>query len=438
MTRQLTLPADATVSCPQCRAEFPLAEGIAGHVIESYADAAEAERRRLAGELREEAAAEARRSLAREHDRALAALREELAVSRAETEERERRFAERLEREKARAAEEAREGSERLAADLAARDAQLAEMRARETDLHRRQRELEDRARALELETERRLAEERGRIAATAESQAAERWQLRQRELEKKLEDAQKANDDLARKLQQGSSQLHGETLELELERLLAEAFPHDRIEEVKKGQRGADVLQEVRLPSGTSCGRIVWEAKNAANWAKAWVDKLKEDQQASQADLAVLVATARPPELAESFGPHEGVWVVPPGLALPLARALRQTLVEAQRHRVVAAGRDDHAAALLDYLTSPQFANRLRGVVEAFQALRADLQRERDAMERLWKRRETQLERVVKNLMGMSGEIEAITRQELPGLDPLALPGGSDAPEEEEESPTP
>ncbi|HSM52061.1 MAG TPA: DUF2130 domain-containing protein, partial [Thermoanaerobaculia bacterium] len=365
------------------------------------------------------------------------ALREELAASRADTAERERRFAERLEREKSLAVEEAREAASRLSEELATREAQVAELRAREADLHRQRAELADRAHALELETERRLAEERGRIAEAAESQAAERWQLRQRELEKKLDDAQKANDDLARKLQQGSSQLHGETLELELERLLAEAFPHDRIEEVKKGQRGADVLQEVRLASGTACGRIVWEAKNAANWAKAWVEKLKEDQQASRADLAVLVATARPPELAESFGLHQGVWVVPPVLALPLAHALRQTLLEAQRHRVVAAGRDDHAAALLDYLTSPQFANRLRGVVEAFQALRADLQRERDAMERLWKRRETPLERVIKNLMGMIGEIEAITRQELPGLDPLALPEGAET-QEEEENPTP
>lgn len=432
MSRTLTLPADATVSCPSCRADFPLSEGIAGHVIESYADAAETERRRLAEELREAAAAEARRGLAREHERDLAALRDELAASRVDIEERERRFVERLEREKSRAAEESREAASRLLEELATREAQLAELRARETDLHRQRSELEDRARALELETERRLAEERGRIAEAAESQATERWQLRQRELEKKLEDAQKANDDLARKLQQGSSQLHGEALELELERLLAEAFPHDLIEEVKKGQRGADVLQEVRTPSGSSCGRIVWEAKNAANWAKAWVDKLKEDQQASQADLAVLVATARPPELGESFGLHQGVWVVPPGLALPLAQALRQTLVEAQKHRVIAAGRDDHAAALLDYLTSPQFANRLRGVVEAFQTLRSDLQRERDAMERLWKRRETQLERVVKNLMGMSGEIEAITRQELPGLDPLALPEAAETGEEE------
>lgn len=425
MTRTLTLPADATISCPRCREVFPLAEGIAGHVIESYAEAAETERRRLAEELREEAAVEARRQLAREHDRAVAALREELDLARAEAGERERR-----------AAEAAQERTERLAADLAARDAQVAELRARETDLHRQQRELADRAQALELETERRLAAERSQIAERAEAQAAERHLLRLRELEKKLEDAQRANEDLARKLQQGSSQLHGEALELELERQLAEAFPHDRIEGVKKGQRGADVLQEVRLVSGTSCGRIVWEAKNAANWSKGWIDKLKEDQQANQAELAVLVATARPAELGESFGLHQGVWVVPPALALPLAQALRQTLLEAQKHRAVAAGRDDHAAALLDYLTSPQFANRLRGVAEAYQTLQGDLLRERTAMERIWKRREAQLDRVVKNLMGMGGEIEAITRHELPGLAPLALPEGEEPDEGEEPAP--
>ena len=425
MTRTLTLPADATISCPRCRAAFPLAEGIAGNVIESYAEAAETERRRLAEELREEAAVEARRQLAREHDRAVAALREELDLARAEAGERERR-----------AAEAAQERTERLAADLAARDAQVAELRARETDLHRQQRELADRAQALELETERRLAAERSQIAERAEAQAAERHLLRLRELEKKLEDAQRANEDLARKLQQGSSQLHGEALELELERQLAEAFPHDRIEGVKKGQRGADVLQEVRLVSGTSCGRIVWEAKNAANWSKGWIDKLKEDQQANQAELAVLVATARPAELGESFGLHQGVWVVPPALALPLAQALRQTLLEAQKHRAVAAGRDDHAAALLDYLTSPQFANRLRGVAEAYQTLQGELLRERAAMERIWKRREAQLDRVVKNLMGMGGEIEAITRHELPGLAPLALPEGEEPDEGEEPAP--
>jgi hypothetical protein len=190
----------------------------------------------------------------------------------------------------------------------------------------------------------------------------------------------------------------------------------------VKKGARGADVIQTVRLRSGAVCGRIVWETKRAENWSNAWVPKLKDDQQAAGGELAVLVSTAFPAGVDERMVMHEGVWLVRPDLVKALAEALRTVLIESQRQKAISTGKGESMEALYNYITSAQFAQKVRAVVDAYQQMRDDLDREKSAMQRLWKKREGQLERITSNMLGMCGELQGVSQEALPQLDDIGL----------------
>ena len=165
-------------------------------------------------------------------------------------------------------------------------------------------------------------------------------------------------------------------------------------VEPVRKGARGADVVHTVRQRSGAVCGKIIWETKRAENWSNAWVGKLKDDQQAAGGELAVLVSTAFPAGIAEPMVVYEGIWLVRPDLVRALAEALRTVLIESQRQKAIATGHEESKDALYHYVTSPQFAQKVRAVVDACAQMREDLEKERAAMARLWKKREAQIER--------------------------------------------
>ncbi len=220
---------------------------------------------------------------------------------------------------------------------------------------------MEQQQAGLELELERKLDEERRRLAIQIQEREATRFSLIEAEYKKKIEDAQRANDDLRRKLDQGSQQLQGGVLELELEHTLRTAFRHDAIDEVKKGQRGADVIQSVRTPSGIQCGKIIWEAKRAEHWSDKWLQKLKDDQQAAQAEIAVLVTTAMPRDTQEGFCRIGDIWVVTPALMRPLGETLRVILLEAQRLKQINSGRSEKIEQLYNYVAGPQFYQRVR-----------------------------------------------------------------------------
>ena len=240
-------------------------------------------------------------------------------------------------------------------------------------------------------------------------------------EYKKKIEDAQRANEDLRRKLEQGSQQLQGEVLELEVEHTLASVFFHDLIEEVKKGQRGADVVQTVRTAAGQACGRIIWEAKRAENWSDKWLQKLKDDQQSAKADIAVLVTTIMPKGVTDSFARVGDVWVVAPHVIRPVAEMLRVILLEAQRLKLVNTGRNEKMEQLYNYLSSAQFAQKIRTMLDSFEAMRGDLESEKRAMQKIWAKRETQIERVTGSMVTVVGELQGIAQEQLPQLDSLA-----------------
>ena len=418
MTKRIIVDAFDTVACPHCGGEFMLPDAIAHQLIERYESEYETMLEGERRQLRETLVADADRAASRRFGEQIARLQEQLAQGAAD----QARIRAQLEASAQRAVEEARrdsaERAQALQNELMLKERKLAAYRETELALRTEKAALEEQQRELTLEVQRKVDAESQRIKAAE----AEAYRLREAEWRKKIDDAQKANEDLKRKLEQGSQQLQGEVLELEIEGLLAMAFPYDAIEPVKKGARGADVIQTVRLRSGAACGRIVWESKRAENWSNAWVAKLKDDQQSAGGELAVLVSTAFPAGIGQPMVMHEGVWLVRPDLVKALAEALRTVLIESQRQKAIAAGKGESMEALYSYITSAQFAQKVRAVVDAYQQMRDDLEKEKSAMLRLWKKREAQLERITTNMLGMCGELQGVSQQALPQLEDIGL----------------
>jgi len=215
---------------------------------------------------------------------------------------------------------------------------------------------------------------------------------------------------------------MQGEVLELAIEESLRRAFPLDTIEEVKKGQRGGDVLQHVMTRTGQTAGTILWETKRAKDWSLQWIPKLKEDMRGCGAAVGILVtmpgAVPREWDAAAYFALHEEVWVTQPSCVIGIAECLRTSLIDLHRQRAVSAGKGEKMEALYDYLTSPQFAQKLRAVYDTFTRMREELESEKNVTTQRWARREKQLQAGVTQLLGIGGEIQGIAQEELPMLE--------------------
>jgi hypothetical protein len=290
-----------------------------------------------------------------------------------------------------------------------------------ELQLRKQKGALEDRARELDLEVARRVDGEKQRLEETLRRGFAEQQDLKLKEKDKLIDDLRHSLDEAKRKSEQGSQQRQGEVLELDVEAELAHRFPHDLVAAVAKGARGADLIHEVRDAALRSCGTIVWETKNTKHWQAGWLDKLKEDQRAIGANLAVIVSTALPDGIVE-FGRIDGVWVAGLRAWPALAVALREQLIEVAFAHAAADGKHEKMEFLYRYLSGDQFRRRIEAMVEAFATLQTGLNRERTAMERIWKEREKQIERVLANTAGMYGEVRGIVGSSLPGVPALEL----------------
>ncbi|MGD1001046.1 MAG: DUF2130 domain-containing protein [Candidatus Brocadiia bacterium] len=337
-----------------------------------------------------------------------------------------RDYAEQLQEAQQEARAKAREGiNEEMATlrdQLMQRDEQIAETRRKEMDLIQRERSLTDRLAEVDLEIARRLDTERSSIREEVARKMEDERQLKDLEKDKQLSDLKMQVDVLKRKLEQGSQQTQGEAVELQLEELLAGAFPFDQIEPVGKGIKGADVLQRVNTQQGQYCGMIAWEFKNTRNWTDGWIAKLKDDQRAAKAEIGVL-ATAVLPKGITHIGQVEGVWVTDFASLIGLASALRTGLVQVALGRLAAVGKNDKMDMLYNYLTGTEFKQRVEAMIESFILMRDDLEQEKRAAERVWAKREKQIQRVVGGVAGMYGDMQGIVGVSLPRIERLELP---------------
>jgi hypothetical protein len=313
---------------------------------------------------------------------------------------------------------EVRELSERLESQAAL----LTETQNRELALLATKRELEDRQAALELEVARKVDEERVKLVAGTTERVAEEFRLKLREKDLTLEQMGKHIEELRVSHDQKRSGLQGEVLEREIEDLLRERFPSDTISPVKAGVRGADVLQRVRSPRGLDCGSIIWESKNAKHWNNGWVEKLKDDQRAEKANIAIIVSSVLP-EAVQGVALHDGVWICDFASAAAFATALRLALIEIAQSRIVDANKAQTMDSLYEYLCSKDFQHRVVTTVGAATAMKQDLDKERLAIQRAWAKRERQIERLLDNSAGMFGELQAIVGDALQPVPILELP---------------
>jgi hypothetical protein len=298
----------------------------------------------------------------------------------------------------------------------------LKEAQRQELELRKRQRELEEKEEKLELELSRKIDAERQKIIQKTSKEFEETHRLKDAEKDKQLDDMKKQIDELKRKSEQGSQQMQGEVLELELEESLKEEFQFDDIEPVAKGIKGGDIIQTVKTQSGRICGKILWETKRTKNWSDSWIQKLKDDQRDAKADLAILASETLPKGF-HHFRLISGVWVTDILSAVSLALALRVVLIQVARERETQVGKKEKMEIAYNYLTGQEFRNRVEAIVESFTTMKSDLEAERRAMLKIWAKREKQIERVISNAAGMHGDLQEIAGSSLPTIKILELP---------------
>ncbi len=265
-------------------------------------------------------------------------------------------------------------------------------------------------------------------IRDKAKLEAEEALKAKVSEKEAQIAGMQRQIEELQRKASQGSQQLQGEALELELESLLRGRFPRDLIEPVPKGEFGGDVLHRVLGAAGQSCGAILWESKRTKNWSDGWLAKLRDDQRSAKAEIALIVSAALPKGV-ETFDLVDNVWVSEPRFAIPLAIALRESLINLAGSRQAAAGQHTKMELVYQYLTSSRFRHRIDAIVEKFTDMQADLDRERKTMMRMWAKREEQLKGVLDSTAGLYGDLQGIAgraMQEIESLDVLMIEDGA------------
>jgi len=372
------------IKCPKCGFEFTLTDSAMAPVRESerrrYDTLLEEQRRRVAAETEEKAR--------KTREEALSAKDAELAAAKEQLDTKERKLAE-------------------------AQKDQAEALKLRTA--------LEEKQRELDLSIQKGIQEGIEAAREKARKDAEEALSLNIREKDLLIGSLKTQIDDMKKRAEQGSQQAQGEAQELALEEALRAEFPTDTVEPVEKGVRGADCIQRVRSEAGQIAGSILWESKRTRNWIADWLPKLRADQRACSADIAIL-ATQVMPDAGEELTFRDGIWVCTFALAVPLARALRPMLSEIARSRQVTSGQKTKTEMIYAYLTGLQFRARIEAIVEAFMSMQSELQAEKRTMTKLWAKREKELEKVLDATSGMYGDLQGIAGSSIPEIEGFDL----------------
>jgi len=306
------------------------------------------------------------------------------------------------------AAEETSAKLKSMEEDAKVKTMQLQDLQKKELDLLREKNALEEKQKNMEVEIEKRFLEKRKEIEDSTIKREQELFDLRLKEKDVQLESMKRTIDDLKRKSEQGSMQTQGEAQELLLEKILKENFPFDIIEEVGKGVEGADCIQTVRNSSSVICGKIIYESKQTKGWNNNWVDKLKADKRNTGADVAILVTQTFPKDM-ERFGEKDGIWLCSFTEVNSVAHLLRNGIIKVYEAQKAQEGKGDKMLMLYDYLTGNEFRGQVEAIMEGFMAMKHGIMKERIQMEKIWKEREKQLEKVLISTSGMYGSVKGI-----------------------------
>lgn len=294
-----------------------------------------------------------------------------------------------------------------LQKQLSEKDEKVSELRENELKIREEKRKIEEREKELKLEVERQIDEQRKKIEEEVLKQAVEKHRLDDLEKEKKISGLQQQLEEALRRSKVGSQQLQGEILELDIESLLTENFPSDEIEPVEKGVKGADLRQIIKSPKGYNSGVILWEIKRTKAWKDEWIIKLKDDLRAEKANVPVIITTTLPKGLESGFGLLDGVWVVTFSLVLPVATIIRKNILDVAFEKAVASHKGGKTEILYDYITSHEFSQQVEAIVEVYNEMKDQIDKERSAYEKIWKAREGQMKRIIMSTANIVGSIQ-------------------------------
>ena len=312
--------------------------------------------------------------------------------------------------------EETSEQVKTLQKELEQKSTQVKELNKTKAEVERLKREKNELRETVVLEKEKEFSEKLKVERTKIQKQIDESSALKFKELEKQLDDQKKLAEEMKRKAEQGSMQLQGEVQELALEEVLRLLFPTDLIEEVSKGIKGADVIQTVRNKIGIDCGIILFESKRTKSFSHDWISKLKADAISAKADICVIV-TETLPEGIDRIGQKDGVWICSFNDFKGLVLVLRDGLLKVSEAFSSQTNKGEKMQMLYDYLTSNEFRLQVGAIIEGFTDLHDSYVQEKRAMERIWKQREKQLEKVLLNTNHFIGSIKGIAGSSIPEL---------------------
>jgi hypothetical protein len=401
---------NGTINCPNCKKDFELNSAMEASIRARYSAEFEAESARQQQQflLEKKKLEDRERVLAEKAQNVEQTIRQQVEAQRAKL----------CEEEQKRATESVKLVLDQMKSQLAESRSKLEQSQKAELDLRMRQEAVEAQKKEMELLLVR--AKDEAREAATRSKD--EEFRLREVEYKLKMDQMVKQLEEAKKRAEQGSQQAQGEVMELDIENTLRTNFLRDDIVEVAKGVFGGDLHQRVRNDAGQECGTIFWEFKRTKNWDNKWLDKARADCLAAKAQAAVVVTMASPDKLFAGLARLKDVWVVSPGLVIPLAMAIRQSLIGLSQVRKSYEGKHDKMSLLYDYIAGPEFQDKMKHILDTFILMKGDLDTERRAMERIWKQREKQIEKIILNTTSLHGELGGIIGRDLPGIDALDL----------------
>ena len=389
----------SSIICPKCQTKISIDEALSHQLSESLKKEFEEKRNKEREEERQK----------------MQAWKEKLEKSQ---EEKEKQLEEKL---KERLAKESSEELKFLTDQLEKQKQEAQKAKDNELVLRKKASELEEKEKNMELELQRQLDSEKEKIRQATSEQFLKEHQLVERQYKEQAESMKKKIEELQQKANLTSQQLQGEVLELELEEFLKKEFPFDQVKEVGKGIRGADVMQIVCDQLGREAGTIIWESKRTRDWDEKWVAKLKEDMRTTKSDIAILVTSVLPKGI-KYFGFKDGIIVTSFECLLGVASQSRMALIKEGQLKNSLVGKQEKKEIVWSYLQSNQFRQRVEAIIEAFNTLKTDLDKEKRMYANLWAKREKQIEQVINNTVGMYGDMQGLMGASLPQIASLEI----------------
>ncbi len=404
------------IKCPKCEHNFTIeVESLLHHQLQEEYD------QKFKAQLKEQS------SKFVEQEEQLRSEREELTRSRSELQEVvqrsvQQKLTEEREKLKIQLLQENSEEIKSYREELEQKSNELRELNRTRIEYEKLKRESQEMSERLEAEAQekftRLLLQEREKI----KQEQDERHNLKLQERENVIDQLKKQLTIAQQKAEQGSMQLQGEVLEMEIEKWLKETFPLDTIEEIAKGQRGADVLVTVNSMTKLACGSIYIEAKRTKEWSQAWIGKFKEDMRTKGVQFGILVTASYPKNITR-MTQIDGIWVCSIDEFKGLVTVIRNTVLLLDEYASVHENRQDKMGMLYTYLTGPEFRMEIESIVSGFTAMQTDLLSEKRSLEAIWKKREKQIQKVLTSTTSLYGSVRGIAGEAVRRIEQLELP---------------